>query len=466
MPLVNNSIVKTFSEPQSRFEIAINFPQGLRSIQAKGNGAGKSFRLDLYFSVELQYSGQSTWIPLKPITVGGIFKNAFTKVVTYNGTKQTPDPLNPLIAYNENLSFSVRIKRITQQVDPDLEVDDPQYKYYDSSVLQSVTGYTNKNAITDPINTQLAKTALSIKATKQINGQLEGINAVVQTYCLDWNGSAWIMANTNNPASLYRYVLTHPANPQRILDSEVADKIDLQKLQSWHQYCSSRQVKNESGSLISKSFAFNHVVSNTRSLLEVLRDVCAAGRASPALIDGKWSVNIDQEKSIIVQHFTPHNSWGFESVKALPKIPHALKVRFFNETADYKEDELIVYNYGYNADGTAGSTAATVFESMTLPGVTDPLLIADHTQWHFAQIKLRPEIFSLNTDIEYLVCNRGDRVKVTHDVPMWGVGSGRIKYKVVDTQALNNVYSNPITCFEVDEPVLFDSTKDLSLIHI
>jgi hypothetical protein len=201
-------------------------------------------------------------------------------------------------------------------------------------------------------------------------------------------------------------------------------------------------------------FAFNSVVGNTRSLLEVLRDICAAGRASPALIDGKWSVNIDEPKTV-VQHFSPHNSWGFESVKALPRIPHAIKIKFFNETKDYKEDELTVYNYGYNINN------AELFESITLPGVTNPQLVVDHGKWHFAQIKYRPEIYSLNTDIEYLVCNRGDLVKVTHDVPMWGIGSGRIKDRILNTAITSNQVQ--VTCLELDEKVYMEPTKQYTI---
>ena len=75
----------------------------------------------------------------------------------------------------------------------------------------------------------------------------------------------------------------------------------------------------------------------------------------------------------------------------------------------------------------------------------------DHARWHFAQAKLRPEVYKLNCDIEYLVCNRGDRVKVMHDVPMWGIGSGRVKTKV------------NTTTFVLDEPVFVETGKPYTI---
>jgi hypothetical protein len=430
---MSNWIEQAFTEPQTRFEIAIQFPQGCRKIKAKGNDSGKSFGVYVCFNVEIKYTEPgATWIPLPNIIVSGPIKDSFVKKQTYYGVKSTLVNSGLLqTAYDEAKPFTIRISRETAEVDPELEPDNPEYKYYYASVLSSITGYKdNTKPVTDPNNTQLAKTALSILATKQLNGRIEGINAIVQTHCLDWNDitQQWQLADTNNPASLFIYVLTHPANPQQI----TLDRIDLPKLQYWHTYC-----KNHS-----PSFAYNNVIGNVRSVLEILRDICAAGRASPALIDGKWSVNIDEPKSV-VQHFTPHNSWGFESTKALPKVPDALKIKFFNEdpSVGFKEDEKIVYNYGKS------EANATLFESITLPGVTNVELVVDHGKWHFAQIKLRPEIYTFNTDIEYLVCNRGDRVKVTHDVPMWGTGSGRIKNRLSST------------IFELDEAVEIIATN-------
>jgi sulfur carrier protein ThiS len=391
---------------------AIHFPQGLRKIRVRGDGAGDSYSAPTSF--ELQYFLNNEWHDFETITLGADSpkKDAFTYTKTYSRYASA-------IVLPVNTGLTVRIRRTTG----DNTEDNDSYRYSHASYLQTVTFTRNATPAIDPLGSKIAKSALKIKATDQLNGSIEGVNAIVQTYCKSWNGTTWAVASTNNPADLFRYVLEHSGNSQRITNPD--SKFNLTQLQHWHTYC------------VNNNFQYNAVIGAQRSILEVLRDICAAGRASPALVDGKWTVNIDEEKTTVVQHFTPHNSWGFESTKVLPKLPDGLRVTYFDEDNNYQESEIIVYASGKNENNSS------IFEAIQLPGVTHKASVIDHARWHMAQAKLRPEVYTLNSDIEYLVCNRGDRVKVAHDIPMWGLGSGRVK---------NRIASN---VFELDEDVIY-----------
>lgn len=391
-------VVTGFAVPVTQVRIDLHFPQGLRYIISQGDGAGESRAVGVVFRVEYSTNGGTSYAYLDEFTIGGDTpkKDAFTTTKAYN-----------------NLNYPQLIVRVRRQTGDNVE-DNTTRRYYFDSVLQNITFVRNTTPAVDPVGTRIAKTAFKIQASEQLNGSLEGISAVVQTWCKIWNGSAWVDGASSNPAALMRYVLEHPANPRRVTDAST--QINLAQLQYFYTYCES------------KGFEYNDVLSTQRSILEVIRDICAAGRASPALLDGKWTVVIDEPRANVVQHFTPHNSWNFEGTKALPKRPDGLRVTYYDQAQDYQQAEIIVYENGKS------SVTATLFESINLPGVTKKSLVIDHARWHLAQMKLRPEVYTINTDLEYLVCNRGDRVKVVHDVPMWGIGSGRVSNRISGTQ--------------------------------
>jgi sulfur carrier protein ThiS len=401
--------------PVAQARIDLHFPQGLRYIVSKGDGAGESAKVAVDFEVESSTDDGVTYQPLDKFAIGGdaVKKDAFTTTKTYN--------------FSDTTKLAIRIRRLTG----DNTEDNNSRRYYTASTLQNITFVRNNRPAVDPVGAKIAKTAFKIQASDQLNGSLEGVSAIVQTWCKTWNGTTWVDGASSNPAALMRYVLEHPANPRRVTDAST--QINLVQLQYFYEYCAT------------KGFEYNNVLSSQRSILEVLRDICAAGRASPALVDGKWSVVIDEPRSNVVQMFTPHNSWGFEGTKALPKRPDGLRVTYYDQDQDYQEAEIIVY------DVDKGSHNATLFESITLPGVTKKSLVIDHARWHMAQIKLRPEIYTINTDLEYLVCNRGDRVKVVHHVPMWGLGSGRVRSRVSST------------VLELDEQVPLKATSEYTM---
>lgn len=305
--------------------------------------------------------------------------------------------------------YQVRVRRNNSD---EVEPADNLRNYHKVS-LYSVTGFNTSQPPLKalPNNTYLAKTAIRLQSTNKANGNIDGINAIVQTICDDWNSTAnkWEPGKTtSNPASLFLYVITHPANAYRVEYSDRYSKIDMIALQQWHEFCEAKNLR------------YNAVVSSTQSVLDTLRDIAAAGLASPNFVDGKWTIVVDKPRDYVTQHFTPHNSWGFEAVKLLPRLPDAFRVTFSNEDKAYQPDETIIYNYPKNI------STAKVFEELNLPGVTNLAQAEFLAKWHLAQLKLRPERYTINTDFEYLVCNRGDLVRVTHDVPLWGLSSGRI----------------------------------------
>jgi hypothetical protein len=364
----------------------------------------------------LTYSGRT-------ITVGAAtLARADQEVVKFRQVK-IKDPFTKNVSIDVPTGrWEVRVVRTTDSME---ELTNPggstdaTYLYYYQAFVVAVTGFNNNKPLNVP--KPLAMTAIRVRASNQLNGNIEGFTGVCTSICKDWDNesSIWRTRPTRNPAALFRYVLQHPANAQAVADSD----IDLDALATWHNFCRNN------------AFMCDMLVVDQRSILEVLRDIAACGRASPALRDGKWTVIVDKPNETISQYFTPANSWGFEGQRAYPKMPHAFRVQFNNSERSWIADEMLVYNDGYS------SANATLFEALSLPGVTTRQAIYKHARFHLAQLKLRPETYTLNADIEHLICQRGDRVKITHDVPMWGTASGRIKEYVNST---NLILSEPI----------------------
>ena len=245
--------------------------------------------------------------------------------------------------------------------------------------------------------------AMRIKATDQLNGVVNQFSAVIQARLPIWDGAQWVEQTTRHPAWVYLDVLRGPANRRPVSD----DRLDLDGFKAWAD--------------ATPDYTFDAVIDYPTTVFELLRDVAAAGRAGFGMRDGKFSIVRDVVQSVPIQHFTPRNTMGFRGIKAFTQIPHGLKCRFVNPDRDWQQDEVIVYADGYH------EANANRFETLELFGCTSADLAWKHGRYHLAVGKLRPETYEVSVDIDHLVCTAGDLVKVSHDVPLWGGGWGRIK---------------------------------------
>ena len=372
-----------------------------------------------------QLPGSSTWaeIPVSNLSTGTTAQG--TTVLSYRWFDITTYTSSLVItaARTEALrrtfswpvargQYDVRLRRVTSEdlagVPADRLIDDVYW-----SAIRTIRS-------DDPIAVpSVARVALRIKATDQLNGVVDQFNAVVTSVLPDWDSATqtWIERATSNPASIYRAILQGPANARPVADA----RIDLAELQAWHEACEL------------EGFEFNGIFDTPGTVYERLADVAASGRASFAMRDGKYSVVRDRVQTVPVQHFTPRNTTGFKGTKAFADLPHALRVGFMNADKNWQRDERVVLADGYqiggrDAWGVEAPTlpSATRYETIEFFGVTDPEQVFRHARYHLAVAKLRPEVYEIGTDVEHIACTRGDLVLVTHDVPLWGGGSGRV----------------------------------------
>ena len=250
---------------------------------------------------------------------------------------------------------------------------------------------------------------MRIKASDNLNGVISNFNCIATSLFKSWDATAkkWTTepVPTNNPADLFRAIFQGPFNKKAIADS----RLNLEEIQEWHEYCKAN------------GFTFNMYLDGRKSVYDTANLIAAAGRASMTHKDGQISIIIDKERSTVAQIFTPDNSRDFSATKKFINLLHAFRVTFPNQNKDWLTDERIVYDDGYT------EANATIFEELQLPGITHPSLAWKHGRYHLAQLRLRPETYSITTDVENLRCTRGDLVRVNHDITKWGLGSGRIK---------------------------------------
>ena len=368
---------RTTTDDTDEIVVDIAAPKGMYYID---EASGKIAPYGTLVSAQYSPEGAGDWRGIGTFNVGG-------SVDPVRMSMRIPVPRG---------KYDVRLQKASADANDE--------KFFDQIYWTALRSFRRVPPITFPH--PLCITVLRIRATGQLSGVIDTLNGLCQSKVLAFDGAAWVPDTISQwPSDLFRHLLQGPMNARPVPDS----RIDLGNLQAWWVYC------------VQNGFRFNQVVSTKGSIWDKLCDIAAAGRAVPTFIDGKFAVVWDRPNDTVVQHFTPRNSWGFQLQRTYAQQPHGWRVNFINEDNGYTSDERIVYDDGYDKSN------ASLFEGLQFPGVTDPTLIWKHGRFHIAQCRLRPEKISLSAGWDQLVCTRGDRVAVTHDVILIGLNSGRVK---------------------------------------
>jgi hypothetical protein len=403
--------LRTTTGEGTLISVDIGFPKGLVGWGPNG-GPGV---IEADFDVMCKKVGESTWWQVystgqvdggeRPV---GVWSSGNLPAIRVR-VRPSQDPVRigiywEMADYGGVGHYDIKIKRLTPEGWGPAPGGYKQYDHFSDGAYWTAARAAKHSS---PIKMQyLALLYLRIKASDNLNGVIEDLSVIAHSYALDYKGgSLWETALTSNPASLYRYALQGRFNKKALSDS----RLDMASIQDFHTWC------------VDKQFEFNAVISSKSTVKDIIKMICAAGRAAPTLIDNKWGVVIDRPKTFSVMPITPANSWGFTAEKRFVEIPHALRCSFSNRFIDWQVDERFTYRDGYDEFN------ATKFESIQYPGVTHPDHVWKLSRYYFGEATLRPETYITNMDIQQIVATRGDRVTANHDVTMWGLSYGIVR---------------------------------------
>lgn len=289
--------------------------------------------------------------------------------------------------------------------------------------------------------------ALDLRATNQINGMVDEINAECILNARTYSGSgsgpdSWFINPTSNPASVLLYLLTNSnANPKPYSDNE----IDWLDFEDFYQFCEE------------KNFECNcYINSDEYSIEDVCNYIATSNLAQIKKIGNKVGVIVDTQSSTVTQMFTPRNAWNFNIKKSFSDEIRYFRLKYVDESLGWLECERTV-SLNNNGEITFDAVIpeGEVGAEINLLGVTNPQQAAFIGRQRLLEIYLRKRTFSWSSDIEGILCVPGDVVLFEHNQFSIGIGEARVK-EVISA-------SNQIVSLKLDSNFEYDETKNYGL---
>lgn len=423
-------VVRSSSSNAKTLQVIISFPSGLTGYNDESNRENRSVRV----TVEYRKTG-GTWEPWKDLTLTAASK----QTVRYQWIKTLDNDTTIDPDWVENRIYDVRVTRVTADSDATTIVDE----FYWDTLTAGTKNFDSLDdgkllPVTNDTREHVSLIGLKIRASNQLQGVVDEFNFEGQLTARVWNGlgsgsAYWVDGDTGNNASMFLYVLQSPyINPEPLSDSD----IDWPALEDWYTFCETN------------SFECNAQITGDYTIAQLLNYTVSGGRASWSLVDNKYTVVLDDTRTFISQHFTPRNSYGYSGMISFAKKPSTLRMQFVDASLGYVPAErLVAYNTTTGVISFDELIETDEVQEVPTYGVTSADHAAKLGAYRLACAWLRPEIHSFSVDIEYLVSTRGDRIKFTHDIPLFGLNSGRI------SSVVNNGPSD--SGFFLDEEILY-----------
>jgi hypothetical protein len=300
--------------------------------------------------------------------------------------------------------YTVRIERVTP--------DSSDYKVIDQVYAGSIRSIKSARPVRAGRQKDLTIIALRLMATGQLNNIVDRFNYVATAKLPVWSGNGsdalyWLNTTvTRNPASALLYALWGRAAQQSVDPGD----INWPSFEAFYSWC------EEHG------YTCDAYLSESVTIADLLRMIGGTSRADILRIDSKISVVQDIERPSPVQLFTPKNTIGYSVSMFSADVPDAISLRFIDEDSGYAQNEVQIFN---TPDGKRVKEPESI-QKIDLWGVTNSVQARRIGMYNYGCIKNRPFVHTVEVDIEYLLCDKGDWVQYAGDIALTGSVQGRI----------------------------------------
>jgi hypothetical protein len=294
--------------------------------------------------------------------------------------------------------YDVRVRKVTPDVNDSRESNETAVSQILAFQLDSAD-YTGN-----------ARLALRIKASGQLNGQVDQLSAKVTALCQVWTGVEWARLASSNPAWWFLWFARGKiaADGTRVYGCGLNDsQIDVPGIMAWASWCDAKRL------------TFNYVLDRKISSADMLDIIARAGRAAKTQHTGKLGVVWDASDLPEVATFGPFNikAGSFQLAYTNEGTVDEIVLNFVNAERNWTVDEVRVR--------VPGAATTTNPLQLDLDGCTnldmagrEANLLAASQVWHRRRA-------TFETDIEGYVASKGDVIRLTHDLTVWGY-SGRM----------------------------------------
>lgn len=283
---------------------------------------------------------------------------------------------------------------------------------------------------------------IKIRSSSQLNGKLDRYSGYIQAKCWKNDGSGnFTWDFTSNPADWYLYYARggfenptadgslaypysptvgwvnsadHPDNGFHIWGAGVGDdKIDFNSINEWWTFCDTNNL------------TFNAVLDDSQNCFEVLNRIAIVGRGSISHGSGKLGVVYEDPNQPAVAMFGMGNIIrdSFSISYNTENLPDKVTIRFVNPDNDWTLQSVeAVAPFTTNVNNV---------QTITMWGITSKEQAQREANLIAARSFYNRRLITWDTDIEGLICQRGDVVYLSHDVTQWS-WSARICDAVID----------------------------------